>query len=392
MSSQPELQKNLKGKITDYLTERGIPFIALSQFKPVSQIGYGHRQVRRWFTDINSAAGYILAENKEETNDLLRRNGLPVPPGDAIENEDELEPLVKKLGFPLVIKPARGTFGAQAVTIDIKSLDEAKQAFRQAQPAGELAIVEKMVTGRDFRILVFKNKVIAGLERIPAHVVGDGQNTIKGLIEKENQVRAGLTFEQQTSCKPLLIDSVTESILKKQGLNYSSVPQKDQAVNLRFAANICTGGLAVGITKDIHPENARLCELVTRIIGLEVAGVDIMASRIDEPIRKTGGAIIEVNPRPGIMMHNYPSSGDPVNTVKIFIDGLCPNPEKMWIPIKIDGKVCRDPKIIAQHLDSMPKQVVQLLAKSEEETKTTDKPRYKLLTYLLDPLTTAVDL
>ncbi|MBE9047909.1 cyanophycin synthetase [Pleurocapsales cyanobacterium LEGE 10410] len=314
---------------------RKIPWTWLSA-RAMLQLGYGARQKRIQATLSNSTSilAVELACDKEGTKTMLGNAGVPVPQGTVIQYLDELEQAIADVGgYPIVIKPLDGNHG-RGITININDRTEAETAYDLATQASKTrsVIVERYYQGSDHRVLVINNKVVAVAERIPAHVVGDGKSTIKELIEITNQDSRRGDGHDNVLTK-ISIDPTSKAVLAKQGWSLDSVLPPQKIVYLRATANLSTGGVAVDRTDEIHPENVWLAQRVAKIIGLDIAGIDIVTPDISQPLRETGGVIVEVNAAPGFRMHAAPSYGLPRNVGASVLEMLFPNKAPTRIPI-----------------------------------------------------------
>ncbi len=320
------------GSIIDEAITRDIPFIRLDS-QSLVQLGYGKNQVRfrATMTDRTSSIAVDLASNKDETKRMLLDAAIPVANGVCISNEDYLEESVRKIGFPLVFKPLDGNHGKGA-SINVKTLDEAKAAFDHAKKYSRKVIIEKFIVGYDFRVLVINHRFIAAALREPAHVVGDGVSTIQQLIDKENlDPRRGYGHENVLT--EISIDRDTMDQLAKLNYTLETVIKKDEKCYLKGTANLSTGGTSTDITDIVHPHNIFICERISRIIGLDICGIDIMASNLSEPLEQSGGVILEVNAAPGFRMHLAPANGLPRNVAAPVLDMLYPTGKSCRIPI-----------------------------------------------------------
>jgi cyanophycin synthetase len=180
--------------------------------------------------------------------------------------------------------------------------------------------------------LVINGKIVAVAERVPAHVVGDGQSTIKELIEITNQDPKRGEGHDNVLTK-IIIDLTSQAVLAKQGYSLDSVLPSQSVAYLRATANLSTGGFAIDRTDEIHPENVWLAQRVAKIVGLDIAGIDIVTSDISQPLRETKGVIVEVNAAPGFRMHASPSQGLPRNVGASVLEMLFPNNAPSRIPI-----------------------------------------------------------
>jgi cyanophycin synthetase len=314
---------------------RGIPWTALS-VRSMVQFGYGiyQRRIQATQSDRTGILGIELACDKEGTKAILRDAGIPVPRGTTIQYLDDLASAIEAVGgFPIVIKPLDGNHG-RGITLDIDSMAVAEEAYDAASAASKTrsVIVERYYPGRDHRVLVVNNQVVAVAERIPAHVVGDGQSTIAELIEQTNQdPRRGSGHDNVLT--RIELDRTSWQLLERKGYTVETVLSAGEICYLRATANLSTGGIAVDRTDDIHPENVWLAQRVAKLIGLDIAGIDIVTSDISQPLREVGGVVVEVNAAPGLRMHLAPSIGVPRNVAEPILDMLFPPGTAAQVPI-----------------------------------------------------------
>jgi cyanophycin synthetase len=320
------------GSIVDEAVSRGIPYIRLNSGSLV-QLGYGKNQVRfrATMTDRTSSIAVDIASNKDETKRMLQEQAIPVAKGSTISSKGDLKDAVDGIGFPLVFKPLDGNHGKGA-TINVKTFEEAEQAFEHAQKYSRRVIIERFVEGHDFRVLVIDNVMVAAALRVPAHVKGDGKHTIQQLIDLENQdPRRGYGHENVLT--EITVDRDTLDLLKKRNYTLESVPPVDECVYLKSTANLSTGGTSIDVTDIVHPYNIFMCERIARVIGLDICGIDIMAQNLSEPLTENGGVVLEVNAAPGFRMHLAPSEGLARNVAAPVLDMLYPWSKSAKIPI-----------------------------------------------------------
>lgn len=313
------------GSIVEEAASRGIPWIRLNKYS-LCQLGYGANQkrIQATVTSETSSIGVELACDKEDTKFLLEQAEVEVPKGDIIRRESSLEEACRYVGFPLVIKPVDGNHG-RGITVDIQNYEEALVAFRNAKESSKSGaiIVEKFITGRDYRILVINNKLVAAALRTPAHVIGDGKSTVQELIDIVNSdPRRGYGHENVLT--QITVNELTKNIIKDAGYTLESVIPKDEMLILKDTANLSTGGTAEDVTDIMHPENIEMAERISRIIDLDICGIDVMTTDISQPLSETGGAVLEVNAGPGFRMHLAPTSGLPRNVAAPVVDKLFP--------------------------------------------------------------------
>lgn len=320
------------GSIVDEAVARDIPWIRLGTNSLV-QLGYGVNQMRfqATITCKTSNIAVEIACNKEQTKKILNDNAIPVAKGDICVDEEDLKNTIDRIGYPIVLKPLDGNHGKGA-SINVKTWEDALAGMEFAKKYGRKVIVEKFITGHDFRVLVIDNKMVAAAQRVPAHVVGNGKSTITELIEETNKdPRRGYGHENVLT--EITVDRDTTDLLEKRGYSLDTVPAKNEMVYLKSTANLSTGGTSIDITDMIHPENVFLAERIARVIGLDVCGIDIMAKNLTQPLKETGGVILEVNAAPGFRMHLAPSEGLARNVASPVIDMLYPPGKPSRIPI-----------------------------------------------------------
>jgi cyanophycin synthetase len=311
---------------------RGIPTRRLTDGSLV-MLGYGSRQRRIWAaeTDRTSAIAESIAQDKELTKSLLRAVGIPVPEGRPVESADEAWAAAQEIGLPVVVKPRKGNQG-RGVSVRLTTREAVISAFEIAVAQDGDAMVERQIEGSDFRLLVIGGRLIAAARRECPTVVGDGVHTIAELVEIENQnPRRG--EDHATSLSKLRLDAIGREMLAEQGLAVDTIAGKGEVVVLRRNANLSTGGSAVDVTDEVHPLVAERAIDAAAMVGLDVAGIDVVASCIDQPLDVTRGAIVEVNAAPGLRMHIEPSHGSPRPVGEAMINSIFPHGDSGRIPI-----------------------------------------------------------
>lgn len=297
------------------------------------QLGQGARLRRIWASE-TSACGAIaetIAQDKELTKTLLSAAGIPVPSGRVVSHTSAAWSAALEVGLPVVVKPRDGNQG-RGVSVNLDTRSAVITACERALTEGDEALVEHYIAGDDHRLLVVGNRLIAAARREPPCIVGDGEHTVFELVAIANEdPRRG--EDHATVLSKLLLDDLAREVLTEQHLGPDDIPLPGQVVRLRHNANLSTGGSAVDVTDEVHPEVAARAVEAARIVGLDVSGIDIVASDITRPLEVSGGAVVEVNAAPGLRMHLSPSIGRPRDVGAAIIDSLFPNGDDGRIPI-----------------------------------------------------------
>ena len=312
---------------------RGIPAIRLDN-QSLIQLGQGANQ-RRLRASVTDRTGLVAAEiagDKAQAKALLDAIGCPVAKGVVVRKADEAVAAAKRLKAPLVIKPLDGNHG-RGVTTGLTDEPAIRAAFELAVAHSRRVILEEQLPGRDHRVLVVDGQVVAVAERVPAHVTGDGVQTVKALVEQVNaDPRRGVGHENVLT-RIRIDDAAALDILLRQDLTPDSVPETGRFVNLRTTANLSSGGTAVDRTDEIHPDNASIARRAALAIGLDVAGIDLLAPDITRSVRETGGGIVEVNAAPGLRMHLDPSEGQARDVAVPILRMIYPQGSRARIPV-----------------------------------------------------------
>ena len=320
------------GSIIEEAEARNIPWIRLNKYS-LCQLGYGANQkrIQATVTSETSSIGVELACDKEDTKFLLEQAEVPVPRGEIIRRESSLEESCRYVGFPLVIKPVDGNHG-RGITVDIQNYADAIVAFNAAKDISRAVIVEKFVVGDDYRLLVINNRLVAAAKRTPAHVIGDGKLNVQELIDKVNSdPRRGYGHENVLT--QITVNDLTKTIIKASGYTLETVIPEGEMLILKDTANLSTGGTSEDVTDIVHPANVSMAERISKIIDLDICGIDIMTTDISQPLEETGGAVLEVNAGPGFRMHLAPAKGLARNVAAPVIDKLFPHGTTGRIPI-----------------------------------------------------------
>ncbi|MFC6283672.1 MULTISPECIES: cyanophycin synthetase [Polaromonas] len=303
-------------------TDRRIPHIRLNDGNLV-QLGYGASQRRIWTaeTDLTSAIAEGIAHDKDLTKSLLATCGIPVPEGQIVNSAEEAWEAAEDIGLPVVVKPSDGNHG-RGVSLDLKTREEVEAAFRVAQPHGSDVMVERFVRGHEHRLLVVGGRVVAAARGETATVTGDGTSTVVQLIDAQlnTDPRRGLEEDFPLSRIDTNVDEAIVLDLQRQGLSPDAVPAAGREVLIQRNGNV-----AIDCTDQVHPEVDYIVSLAARVVGLDIAGVDVVAQDISRPLHLQGGAIVEVNAGPGLLMHLKPAEGSPRPVGRAICDHLFPD-------------------------------------------------------------------
>jgi cyanophycin synthetase len=335
------------GSIVAAATDRRIPHIRLNDGNLV-QLGHGAAQRRIWTaeTEKTSAIAEGIARDKDLTKQLLKGCGVPIPEGVVVASADEAWEAAQDIGLPVVVKPSDGNHG-RGVSLDLSNEADVRAAFALADKHGSEVLVERCIPGEEHRLLVVGGKVVAAARGESAWITGDGRQTVRQLIDSQinSDPRRGETEDFPLNVIRPEDDEVVMADLARQGLTPDSVLEAARRVLIQRNGNV-----AMDCTDEVHPEVAFQVCLAARVVGLDIAGIDVVAQDISRPLHEQGGAIVEVNAGPGLLMHLKPAVGQPRPVGKAILDHLFPEHESGRIPIVgIAGS--RDTSLIA-HLVS----------------------------------------
>jgi cyanophycin synthetase len=318
--------------------ERGIPALRPRPRGHFVQLGWGvHRKhIDVTETSATSAIAVRLCKKKPRTNALLRIFGVPVPVGRTVQSDEEAWQAALEIGLPVVIKPEAGNEG-KGVSAGLETEDQVRSGYDVAaacvrnQRFRGGVMVEREIKGNQYRLVVVNGRLVAASQFRPAQVVGDGQRTIRELVEIVNRdprrrPRRGEWFQ-------IVLNDAASLALAQQHMTFDSIPAAGQAVRVRQNANLSTGGMAIDVTEKVHPFNARMAELAARAVALDIAGVDLMCYDISRPLTGQGGAIIEVNAQPGFQGALFPAEGQPRQVGRPIVEMLFPAGAPSRIPI-----------------------------------------------------------
>ena len=320
--------------ILDEAALRDIPSIRLND-QSLVQLGHGvhQKRIRATMTSQTGSLGVDIASDKKLTNRLLAATGVPVPKATMVRDEKAAVAAAKRIGLPVAVKPLDGNHG-RGVMLNLADEDAVRDGYRVARSQSRRGdvVVESYLSGNDYRCLVIGGVLRAVAQRVPAHVEGDGRHTLAELVEITNtDPRRGIGHEKVLT--RIKTDDEAVSYAREQGFELTDVPPRRQRVYLKRTGNMSTGGISIDRTEEAHPDNVELAELAARVVGLDIAGIDLVCPDISLPVRETGGGIVEVNAAPGFRMHTNPTEGEAQYVAKPVIDMLFPPGADARIPI-----------------------------------------------------------
>ena len=311
-------------------TERRIPHIRLNDGNLV-QLGHGSAQRRIWTaeTDLTSAIAENISRDKDLTKSLLKSCGVPVPEGEIVGTAEAAWAAAQDIGLPVVIKPTDGNHG-RGVSLDLSTQVDVENAFKLADQHGSEVLVERFVPGNEHRLLVVGGEVVAAARGDSAWVTGDGTHTVVQLIDSQinNDPRRGTTEDCPLNHIKVEDDEVVQLDLQRQGLSPQAVPVLGRRVLIQRNGNV-----AIDCSDEVHPDVAYQVALAARVVGLDIAGVDVVAQDIGQPLHAQGGAVVEVNAGPGLLMHLKPAEGLPRPVGKAIVDHLFAPDDTGRVPI-----------------------------------------------------------
>ena len=312
--------------------KRGIPFIRLNSESYV-QLGHGvkQRRIQATIMDDTSTIGVEIADDKKRTKDILSQAGIPVPDGEEVASLKEAYKVAEDIGFPVVVKPLVGHHG-KGISTNVRDRKGLKLAYSDANQIHDYVLIEKHLNGFDYRVLVINGEFIAAANRSPTPIIGDGESTIKQIIDRINKdPERGYGHEKVLT--KIQVDKMTKRLLRKNNLTLKTVLPKEKKIYLKSTANLSMGGIAIDVTNEVHPLVKSMCERISKIIGLNVIGIDIIAPSLREAPLGNGCGVVEVNAAPGLRMHLKPYKGKSINVAKPIIDMLFPPGTEGTIPI-----------------------------------------------------------
>ena len=311
--------------------ERRIPAIRLLSTGNLVQLGYGARSRRIWTaeTDQTSAIAETISRDKDLTKTFLQSCGVPVPEGRMVDSPEDAWEAAEDIGVPVVVKPYDGNHG-RGVFTNLMTREEVSAAYHSALEEGSGVIVERFVRGSEHRLLIVGGKLVAAARGETAAVIGDGKSTLNELIDQQinSDPRRGAAEEFPLDVVILSENAVALHEVMRQGFTPESIPAAGREVLV-----IRTGNHTCDITDLVHPSVAEAASLAARVVGLDIAGVDLVCEDISQPLDQQRGAIVEVNAGPGLLMHIKPANGVARPVGRAIVEHLFPNGTDGRVPV-----------------------------------------------------------
>jgi cyanophycin synthetase len=318
--------------IVDAATARRIPHIRLTGGNLV-QLGYGMAQRRIWTaeTDQTSAIAEEIASDKDLTKSLLKSCGVPVPEGELVRSADAAWAEAQDIGVPVVLKPYDGNHG-RGVSLDLRTEKEVRAAYELAfrKGNGSAVIVEKYIPGNEHRLLVVGKQVVAAAAGETLWVTGDGVHNIDQLTDLQINTDPRRGSGEDSPLNALMPSRSGEIMLEleRAGFTAESIPQDGERVLIQRNGNV-----KFDVTAQVHPSIAAAAALAARVVGLDIAGVDMVMEDVTQPISVQRACVIEVNASPGLLAHIKPANGTGQPVGRAIIDHLFSASHDGRIPI-----------------------------------------------------------
>ncbi|MFZ5507350.1 MAG: cyanophycin synthetase [Pseudomonadota bacterium] len=318
------------GCIVEAAQDRRIPSIRLNDGNLV-QLGYGRKLRRIWTaeTDRTAAIAEGISRDKDLTKRLLAGCGVPVPEGREVSDADDAWAAAEDIGVPVVVKPANANHG-RGVSAELTTREEVSTAYELARRYSKYVLVERFIPGNEHRLLVVGKQMVAAVAGETVWITGDGRSTVRQLLDSQINIDPRRGPEQEFPLDLLIPerDAKLRFELERQGYSADSVPAEGARVLVQRNGNI-----AYDVTDQVHPDTARLVALAARVVGLDIAGIDLVVEDIRRPLREQGGAIVEVNAGPGLLMHLKPAIGTPRPVGRAIVDHLFATADDGRIPV-----------------------------------------------------------
>jgi cyanophycin synthetase len=270
------------------------------------------RITRRTVTPLTDVVSSDLTNDKLLVHRLLAEAGFPVPEHVVVTKDDvhEAAAFLARVPPPVVVKPVDGTAG-EGVIGQIHTLEQLNRALRDSGRYCQRMLVERMVAGDTFRLLFLDGELLDAIRRLPTYLTGDGRSTIETLMfrEFERRIAAG---GDAYGFRPFEFDLDTLGYLERAQYKLDTVLAAGESLVIKTASN--TSGPAEPAFGDVCGEVVDASRKAAQVLGIRVAGVDLVTSDPSRPLSETGGVILEVNV-PGL--HHHYNVADPARVRRV---------------------------------------------------------------------------
>ena len=311
---------------------RDIPWVRISDDWSLVQLGQGARQRRIWTAETSrtSAIAEAISRNKQLTKRILEAAGVPVPRGRLAATPAEAWEAAQAVGLPVVIKPLDANHG-RGVFLNLATQAEVEAAFPGASEEARTAspvIVEHFIPGVEHRLLVVGSHMVACAQGEYIYVTGNNRQTVAELIDVQINSDARRGGSETLPNNTILIDLTVLAQLAQEGATPQTVPAEGRRVLVKR-----TGTHGADVTESVHPEIAAVAVRAARAVGLDVAGIDLVAQDITQPLIAQGAMVCEVNAGPQLLVHTMPSSGPGQPVGALIVAELFPAGQTGRIPV-----------------------------------------------------------
>ncbi|WP_370319707.1 N-acetylglutaminylglutamine synthetase [Oricola sp.] len=297
--------------IVNEARRRGIHVKVVDAEAGFFRLTHGGRSIlcRESLSELTSAVAMSICDDKSVTRRIVSAAGVRVPEQLADgASPDEIAEFVKRCGR-VVVKPARGEQG-RGISVGLSDLAEVEDAIEAARKVSDVVLLEEYVQGEDLRLIVINYRVVAAAIRRPPVIVGDGERTVRELIEAQSRRRKAATGGESR----IPLDAETERTVREAGFGLDDVLPAETELAVRKTANLHTGGTIHDVTDIVNPTLVQAASEAARAIDIPVTGIDLM---VKSP-SLADYAFIEANERPGLANH------EPQPTAERFVDLLFP--------------------------------------------------------------------
>jgi cyanophycin synthetase len=328
-----------------------------SQWNRYYKVGVGQQST---ITVSAGSSGDPVIANKTQrdkwvTNSFADRLQLPLAKWEVITSEEHIEEIFDKYEKPVVIKPT-GLVGGSGVTTNINDIEHAKKAYRYAKERIDLKqrpswqqriMIQHQVEGEDYRILVVKGQMEIATKRMPAFIVGDGESSIRVLIEETNKDPRRDLSNPAHILKPIVFDKMLDEFIEEQGRTLEDIPIEDEKVFVRKVASMSQGGITEDFTEQVHPQIKYIVESLASSVHAHVIGVDVICKDISKPLTISNGSFIEMNMMPEAFLNMFPTIGRQYPEVgEAIVSGLLEDIEPTKKIVVLGGSLDEIPELL----------------------------------------------